>query len=124
MPPCHTRPCALGAGRLCGCVCREAVGHTLALIAIFDVALLAMRVRTMVASIGMLLAACTSRGAEASMNMDLADLKPLLKSVQRLTQNGFGDSEVEQVDGLARSLPVNQTKELQFQVVFRGSNAS
>jgi hypothetical protein len=78
----------------------------------------------MVASIGMLLAACTSRGAEASMNLDLADLKPLLKSVQRLTQNGFGDSEVEQVDGLARSLPGSQTKELQFQVVFHGSNAS
>jgi hypothetical protein len=70
----------------------------------------------------MLLPGCASPGAEASTNLDLADLTPLLKSVQRLIQNGFGDKEVAQISATAQSMPVNQTKELKFEVVFHGAS--
>lgn len=74
----------------------------------------------MIASVVMLLQGCTSPGAEASTNLDLADLTPLLKSVQRLIQSGFGDAEVAQIDAMVRLMPVGQTRELKFQTVFRG----
>lgn len=76
----------------------------------------------MIASVIVLLHGCASPGAEASTNLDLADLTPLLKSVQRLIQSGFGDPEVAQIDGMVRLMPVGQTKELKFQTVFRGTS--
>jgi len=78
----------------------------------------------MIASVIMLLQGCASPGAEASTNLDLADLAPLLKSVQRLIQSGFSDAEVAQIDATAHSMPVNQTKELKFQTVFHGTNTA
>jgi hypothetical protein len=69
-----------------------------------------------------LLQGCASPGAEASTNLDLADLAPLLKSVQQLIQSGFGDAEAGQINAMARSMPVGQTKELKFQTVFHGTS--
>ena len=75
-------------------------------------------IRSLTASVIMLLQGCASPGAEASTNLDLADLAPLLKSVQQLIQSGFGDAEAGQINAMARSMPVGQTKELKFQTVF------
>ena len=83
-----------------------------------------MNIKSLTASIIMLLQGCASSGAEASTNLDLADLTPLLKSVQRLIQSGFGDSEVAEIDAMARSMPVDQTKELKFQTVFHGTGTA
>jgi hypothetical protein len=78
----------------------------------------------MIVSAIMLLHGCNRSGAEVSTNLDLADLTPLLKSVERLIQNGFGDAEVAQIDAAARSMPVDQTKELKFQTVFHGTSTA
>jgi hypothetical protein len=83
-----------------------------------------MSVKLMIASAIMLLQECASSGAEASTNLDLADLTPLLKSVQRLIQSGFGDAEVAQIGATAKSTPVKQTKELEFQTVFHGARTA
>ena len=83
-----------------------------------------MRIRSMIASAIMMFQGCSSPGAEASTNLDLADLTPLLKSIQRLIQSGFGDAEVAQIDATVRGMPVNQTKELNFQTVFHGTSTA
>lgn len=54
------------------------------------------------------------------MNLDLIELKPLLASVQKLVEKGFGDDQVGQVDNAARSLQTDQTKEFKFAVVSSG----
>jgi len=72
----------------------------------------------------MMLQGCSSPGAEASTNLNLADLAPLLKSVQQLVQGGFGDADVTQTNAIVRSMPVGQTKEMKFQMVFRGANTT
>jgi hypothetical protein len=83
-----------------------------------------MRIWAMIASAMMMLHGCNSPGAEVSTNLDLADLTPLLKSVQWLIQNGFGDAEVARIDAVARSMAVDQTKELKFQTVFHGTSTA
>jgi len=72
----------------------------------------------MIASV-LMLQGCSNPGAEASTNLDLANLAPLLKSVQQLIQSGFGDADVAQTVTTVRSMPVGQTKEMKFKTVFR-----
>src|SRR5580765_1519926 len=81
-----------------------------------------MNIRSLTASVVMLLQGCASPGAEASTNLDLADLAPLLKSVQQLIQSGFSDAEAGQINAMVSSMPVGQTRELKFQTVFHGTS--
>ncbi len=83
-----------------------------------------MRIRAVFAFLVVLFQGGNGAGAETSINLDLKELKSLLKSVQKLVPAGFGDEQTSKVDSAAHSMAIDQSKEFKFQVDFRGAKNS
>jgi len=66
---------------------------------------------------------CGQSLVDASTEIDLAKLRPFLKAVQPLIENGFGDAQISQIEQEFRKLALDGTKTITFPIVYRGAKA-
>jgi hypothetical protein len=69
-----------------------------------------------------ILLGCSGSLQEASAEFDSAKLPVLLKAIQPLIQKGFGEVQISQVENGFRALAVDETKEMNFPIVYNGDD--
>jgi hypothetical protein len=57
---------------------------------------------------------------EASMNFDSENVRPFLERLKPLVESGFSDGEVLQVQRMMEDLKIDEEKELEFPIHYRG----
>lgn len=76
-------------------------------------------------SLLLLLASCADgQSADASCGIDLKNLPGLLRSIQPLFDEGFGDAEIQALQRLAETTPVGQTPVKTYSVSYKGKKVS
>jgi len=58
--------------------------------------------------------------AEASMNFDSDQVRPFLERVKPMIESGFGDGEIAQVLQMMEGLKVDEEKEMELSIRYRG----
>ena len=62
--------------------------------------------------------------ADASCNLDAKDLPKLLQATGALIEKGFGDREMQVVEGIAESMPVRSTRARTFPIITKGKGVT
>jgi len=57
---------------------------------------------------------------EASMNFDSENVRPFLERLKPLIESGFSDEEILQVQRMMEVLKIDDEKELEFPILYRG----
>ena len=57
---------------------------------------------------------------EASMNFDSENVRPFLERLKPLIESGFSDEEILQVQRMMEVLKIDDEKELEFPIRYRG----
>ena len=60
---------------------------------------------------------------EASMNFDLENVRPFLERLKPLIESGFSDDEILRVQRMMESMKVDEEKEVEFPIQYRGSRS-
>jgi hypothetical protein len=67
---------------------------------------------------------CTPPNIESSTELDLSKLRPFLKQVQPLVEDGFGDSQIDQIEKSFRGLAMDGKSVTDYPVVYHGAKTT